>query len=128
MNAQDVLKYGQGTVLQTVAGFPEPMWETGGACGTWSVKDIIGHLASYEQVLVDVLSGFVARRATPYLDRFTQLGDRFNDTEVASRKAKTPRELLDELSNAHAQVMALAAQIPEEAFRKPGTLPWYGME
>jgi hypothetical protein len=53
MNAVDILKYGQLTVLRTLDGLPESAWETPGACGVWSVKEIIAHLASYEQVLVD---------------------------------------------------------------------------
>ncbi len=47
MNAVDILKYGHLTVIQTIDGFPESAWDTPGACGTWSVKDIIAHLASY---------------------------------------------------------------------------------
>jgi hypothetical protein len=58
MNATDVLKYGQLTVMQAIDGFPETAWETAGACGVWSVKDIIAHLASHERVLVDILTTF----------------------------------------------------------------------
>ena len=59
MNAVDILKYGHLTVLQTLDGFSESAWDTPGACGVWSVKDVIAHLASYEQVLVDVLTTFL---------------------------------------------------------------------
>jgi hypothetical protein len=43
MNAGDILKYGQQTGLQAIDGFPEIAWETPGACGVWSGKDIIAH-------------------------------------------------------------------------------------
>ena len=128
MNATDILKYGQGTVLQTIEGFPEAAWEKPGACGTWSVKDILAHLTSYEEVLVDILSVFVGRHATPYLDKFTGLGGQFNDSEVERRRGRTIKEILDEFSDAHAQTMSLAAQIRPEQFRQVGTLPWYGMD
>ncbi len=128
MNATDILKYGQLTALQAINGFPETAWETPGACGVWSVKDIIAHLASYEEVLVDVLSGFFGRHPTPYLDKFTELGGQFNDTEVERRKGRTVREVLDEFNDAHAQVMSLAERIRPEVFRQVGTLPWYGIE
>ena len=128
MNAVDILKYGQQTVLQTLEGFPEAAVETPGACGVWSVKDIIAHLASYEQVLVDVLSTFVSRHPTPYLNKFTEPGGQFNDAEVGLRKGRTMREVLDEFNDAHAQVMSIAAQIRPETFRHNGTLPWYGMD
>jgi len=128
MNATDILKYGHQTVFQTTEGFPEAAWEEAGACGVWSVKDIIAHLASYEEVLVDVLSGFVRRLPTPHLDKFTGLGGQFNDTEVERRRGRTVREVLNEFNDAHAQVMSLAAQIRPEQFRQTGTLAWYGMD
>src|SRR5436309_3455468 len=114
MNATDILKYGQLTVLGTIEGFPEAAWETPGACGVWSVKDIIAHLTSYECVLVEVLAGFVDSKgsATPYLDKFTAPGGQFNDAEVAMRKHKNLREVLDEFNDTHAQVMSLVAHIP----------------
>lgn len=127
MNAVDILKYGQATVLQAIEDFPEGEWETAGACGVWSVKDIIAHLASYEEVLVDILSAFIGKHATPYLDKYTEPGGQFNDSEVERRKRRTVREVLDEFNDAHAQVMSLAAQINPEVFRQTGTLPWYGM-
>jgi len=128
MNATDILKYGQGTVLQAIEGLPESAWETPGACGVWSIKDIIAHLASYEHVIVDVLSTFVGGGPTRYLSKFTEPGGGFNDSEVALRKGKTVKEVLGEFQDTHAQVMSLAARIPAETFRQTGTLPWYGME
>jgi hypothetical protein len=128
MNAADILKYGQATALQAIDGFPETAWKTPGACGVWSVKDIVAHLASYEEVLIDILSGFVGRYPTPSLEKFLELGSQFNDTEVERRKGRTVREILDEFNDVHAQVMSLAERIRPEAFRQVGTLPWYGME
>ncbi len=128
MNAVDILKYGHGTVLQTIEGFPESAWETPGACGVWSVKDIIAHLASYEHVLVDVLTTFVSGGPTPYLNKFTDPGVNFNDSEVAARKGKSVKEVLDEYNDTHAQVMSLVRRIPVETLRQAGTIPWYGME
>ena len=128
MNAADILKYGHLTVLQTIDGFPESSWETGGACGVWSVKDIIAHLTSYERVLVDVLATFLGGGSTPYLAKFTEPGGQFNDSEVEARKEKTIKEVLAEYNDTHTQVMTTLAQIPVETRRQTGTLPWYGMD
>lgn len=128
MNATDILKYGQPTVLSTLDGFPENAWEIPGACGVWSVKDIIAHLASYEQVLVDILSTFPGGGSTPALNTFLELGSQFNDSEVSRRKEKTMQEVLAEFNDAHAQAMSLIVKIPSEKLRETGTLPWYGMD
>jgi hypothetical protein len=130
MNAVDILKYGQQTVLGTLEGLPEAAWETPGACGVWSVKDIIAHLASYERVLVDALTPFIDRDSNtpgPYLARFTEPGGQFNDAEVDARKGKTTKEVLGEFNDVHAHVMSMVKQIPPETLRQTGTIPWYGM-
>jgi len=128
MNATDILKYGQLTALQAIDGFPEGAWELAGACGAWSVKDIVAHLASYERVLVDVLTTFVDGGPTPTLSEFMEQGDRFNDIEVSRRKEKTRQEVLVEFADTHSQVMLLLAKIPAGRLREVGTLPWYGMD
>ncbi len=129
MNATDILKYGQLTVLQTIEGFPESAWETPGACGFWSVKDILAHLASYERVLVDILASFAGGDpipARPALDTFIELGGQFNDSEVNRRKNNTIQDVLAEYNDSYAQVMTLVTSIAPEKLRETGTLPWYG--
>jgi hypothetical protein len=128
LNAQDVLKYGHLTVLGTVDGLPDADWEISGVCGIWSVKNLIAHLASFELVLVDVLSGFVGTAGdTPLLKAF-QSGDSFNDQQVDLRKGQTSAATLAEYTAAYARTAELAARISAEMLREPGTLPWYGME
>lgn len=127
MNAGDILKYGHGTALAAVDGLPDEAWETPGVCGVWSVKEIMAHLASYELVLGDALSGFTDGVPTPHLDAFKE-GSNFNDAQVAMRKGKTPQEIVAEYEAAHARVRAHAERIPAETFRQPGTLPWYGAD
>ena len=128
MNAPDVLRYGHLTLLGTLGGLPETAWDTPGACGFWSIKDIVAHLASYELVLIDILGSLEAGGPTPCLDRFTAQGPSFNDLEVEARRGKSVVETLAELNDAHARTLDLVARIPSEAIRQPGTLPWYGAE
>ena len=123
VNALDILKYGQQTSLKAVDELPDADWETPGACGVWSVKNIIAHLASYEHVLVEILTGFLGGGPTPYLESFNE---RFNDLQVAMRQELSVAETLGEYNAVHAQVTAVAAQLPAETFRQTGTLPWYG--
>ncbi len=128
MNAGDILKYGHGTILQTIDGLPDALWETGGVCGVWSTKEVIAHLASYEQLLVEVLSAFTGGGPTPYMQMWGELGPGFNDTQVGLRERKTAVEVLGEYNDAHDRVRARVAAIPADIFRQTGTLPWYGAE
>jgi hypothetical protein len=128
MNATDIMKYGQLTVHQAIDGFPANAWDTAGACGEWSVKDIIAHLASFEQVLVDILTTFTGGGSTPVLNSFIEAGGQFNDSEVNRRKEKTIQDVLTEFNEAHTHVMSQLVDSPPETLRQSGTLPWYGME
>jgi DinB family protein len=128
MNAADILKYGHQTVVRAIDGLAETDWETPGACGIWSVKDIIAHLASYEHLLVEILAGFLGGGPTPYLTQFGETGDTFNDVQVVARREKTVQDVLVEYNDMQGQTMALVAQIPVETLRETGTIPWYGME
>jgi hypothetical protein len=127
MNVLDILKYGHGTVLKTIEDLPHDTWTTGGVCGYWSTKDIIAHLASYEHVLVEILSSMLDGGETPLLKEFTA-GAGFNDVEVGKRQHLTPEQVLAEYSDAQAETMTLAARLTPETWRENGTLPWYGAE
>lgn len=126
MNALDVLTYGNLTLLKTLERLPDTEWEVSGVCGVWSAKDVIAHLASYEIVLVELLSSFIDSIPTPTLDQFRDPNRHFNDEQVQLRAGKPYAEVLAEYKAAHQRVLALTPQIPAETWRKLGTLPWYG--
>jgi len=128
MNASDILKYGNLTILHELSEFPADYREKAGACGFWSVKDIVAHLASYELVLVDVLNESLGHKPVHMLDLYRTGGHGFNDEQVETRKSKDYDAVLAEYNEAHARVMSLLSQIPVETLRQPGTLPWYGAD
>ncbi len=126
MNASDVLKYGDGWFLRQVEGMPEDQWETLGATGSWSCKDVLSHVTSYEVFLVDLLREF---KDNGNSDK-DPIGDhkQFNVDETEKRRERGFQEVLDEYKEAHLQVMELISQIDPEKCREVGTLAWYGEE
>jgi hypothetical protein len=128
MNATDVLRYGQLTLLGAVERVPDSIEDRPGACGVWSIKDIVAHLSSYEAVLIDILGSAIEDRATPVLDRYRDQGASFNDIEVNARKHQSMTSLLAEINEAHGQTLEMIAQIDANALRQPGSIPWYGAE
>lgn len=124
------MKYGHLTVLDSIKDIPEDAWYTNGVCGWWSVRDIIGHLASYEHLLIELLTSFLGGDGeTPYLDTLAEVGGLgFNDVEVGRRQEYSVQEALDEYNAAYGRVAALVPQIPADTWPEVGTLPWYGPE
>lgn len=128
MNVLDVMKYGHLTLLEKLGGLPESAWEVKGVVGSWSVKDLVAHLASFEQVLVELLGSFLdPSQPTPTLELFHSRPD-FNDTQVAARREMAPSDVLSEYERWHTRALELAARLPPDVFRQHGTLPWYGMD
>ena len=129
MNADDVLKYGHFTVLQTLEGLDHAHWDTPNVCGVWSVREIVAHLTSFEHILVAALDSLlVGPPSTPLLDSFKADQLRFNDVQVEERAAMGPQAVFDEYEQTQSQTMSLISQIRPEQRRQPGILPWYGEE
>lgn len=127
MNAIDIMKNGHKTVLSVINGLDENHWHAPGACGEWRVKDIVAHLASYEWMLVEVLTEVTQDGAeTPTLDRYRQDPAAFNDDEVAARSDRSIHDVLGEYKEAYEEASVLAEDIPDRAWDQNGILPWYG--
>jgi hypothetical protein len=126
MVASDILKYGHGWFTRTFDGISEDKLDIPGACGEWSVKDVLAHITSFEVNLIPILQEFVEKGRSdiePFEDN-----QQFNSEEVSKRKGKSWQEVLDEYNEAFVKVSDLIKQIPEEKLREVGTLPWYGEE
>ncbi len=127
MNSQDVLKYGHLTFLGTLERIPEARWQDNGVCGVWSTKDIIAHLASYEVLLVEILTQIAGQNLpTPTLDLLLADWGGFNDQQVEYRRGMDNDAVLAEYKDAHEGVRRIAMTLEPERFTKNGTLPWYG--
>lgn len=126
MDAEDILKYGHRTLMSSLDGIPDEQWLTAGVCGYWSVKEIIAHLASYEQVLVELLGNLVDGRPTPTLRSFQH--ENFNDIQVGQRQNDSPVQVRAEYEDWHQKAQKLIVQVPVETRRQKGLLAWYGDE
>lgn len=127
MNAMDILRYGHQTVEQSLDGLPEAAWTISGACGEWSVKDILAHLTSFELLLVDVLRSVLREGPTLTLASFAAGPEQFNTHEVSRRRSLSAREVWEEYEDAHRKTLTLLTQVPLRVRRLNGTLPWYGV-
>ncbi len=127
MNASDILKYGHLTLMHEIDGLED--WDTPGVVGTWTAKDLMAHLASYEHVIAEVLQGFGGGGDTPYMEMTGRMdGDAFNDSAVEASRGKSRDEVMNDYNATHERVISLVSQIPAETLRQTGTIPWYGAE
>lgn len=128
MHALDILEYGHKTVLDSVAGLTESAWNTTGAAGEWTPKDIMAHLASFEHILLDVLEGLRGAQNMPTLNRWLQDPARFNTFEVKVRQHLSAQAIVTEYTTIFDETINQIIRIPEHRLRQAGALPWYGAE
>ena len=122
MNASDILKYGHKAVHDAIDTLPEGAWTTSGVCGLWSCKDIMAHLASYEQVLAELLASFTDAGPTPTLLRMRLDFGAFNDDEVAARAENTPRPR-PRITITPSHTSKRGAALPAVSQRQPANVP-----
>jgi uncharacterized damage-inducible protein DinB len=128
MHPVDILFYGHQTVIQSIEGVADSDWDIPGACGVWSVHQIIAHLSSFEHVLIEILQTLLEKNApTPTMNLFFQEGSaNFNDNQVALRQDQTVKETWNEYETAYQKSFELFKQIPDDLHRQTGLLTWYG--
>ena len=86
--------------LEALARVPPEALTRPGVCGAWSVSDLIGHVAAWDDVAVQKI-GALAGTAPPAVDDV----DAFNAREAARRKDRAVDEQLAEMHRNHQRLL-----------------------
>lgn len=98
------------SLMKLVQGVPtDRMLETD-AVGQWSLKDMLGHVATWDVEVAREVRQLA--RGGPRITR----PKGFNDLEVAVQRAMSLEEVLTLLEMAHDRAMAYLASLPEAAY------------
>lgn len=97
-----------------LAPIPRPRLLEAGAVGIWSIKDLLGHLAYWDQAALQAGGRHLAGEADPDLDF-----DTINAREAALRADRTLDEQWTELNLAH---QALLTYIRSQSGDEPAAL------
>ncbi len=128
MHASDILYYGHTFIERAVDGLDleDPSWNISGACGIWSIREIIAHLTSFELTLVEILQLLLGEEVPTSLLAQMANPAKFNDDQVALRKNQTTAETWNEYVAAFQKSSELFSRIPVDQHRQSGLLEWYG--
>ena len=86
-----------------------------GAADTWSVKDIVAHVAWSELELIPVMQTHVMAGS----ELWNLSLDERNETVVQQNRNRSPHEILTEEQEAYAQFLQAAQALSEEDFNDP---------
>lgn len=125
MNPLDILRYGQRDIDGLIDRLDDATWDEI-ALGTWTAKDLVGHLGAFEVRFVEILTVFLGEE--PATDLLRAGNETFNDDQAAIRHDWPVDAIVAELRDAHRAAMGLVSRIPPERWREVGTIPWYGPE
>lgn len=123
MNPIDVLRYGQRDVDDLIDRLRSDDW-TAIALGTWTTKDLVGHLGAFEVRFADILAIFLGSSPDTELVRADPAT--FNDDQAAVRRDWTVDDVVAELRDASRRVAERAGRVPADRWVEVGTIPWYG--
>jgi hypothetical protein len=123
VNPADILRYGQATIDELIDRFAPADWEAI-ALGTWTTKDLVGHLGAFEVRFAEVLARFAGDEPDTALQAASP--ETFNDEQAAIRRDWSVEAIVAELRDAHARATSCVGRIPPERWREVGTIPWYG--
>jgi hypothetical protein len=123
VNPTDILMYGQREIDRLIDRLEPADWDAI-ALGTWTTKDLVGHLGAFEVRFVEILTMFLGEEPATSLVRIPP--ETFNDDQAAVRVGWSVEAIVAELREAHVRAMALVPRIPPDRWREVGTIPWYG--
>jgi uncharacterized protein (TIGR03083 family) len=100
---------------------PEQMTPPG-VMGEWSVKDILGHIATWEAWLVTLLYS-IERGVTPKLPRSSDV-DKINAQSVAEQRDRPLERVLADFQAVHAQLLKRLGAVKERDLTDPMRFSW----
>ena len=93
---------------RSIQQFAPHEMETPGVCGQWSIKDLLGHITSWETRAVTALLTGVPDVPGDV--------DEFNRTEAARKAPLTHRDIVVDLESTHRALQSALADAPESLF------------
>jgi uncharacterized damage-inducible protein DinB len=119
----DLLEYLAGSrsrLLASFAGLSDEQLTRKGSVGSWSIKDVLGHVAAWEWMVAGFVPEWLATGQAPdVLSVLEEHGDdAANTITVAERAAFTPGEQLEELHRARARLVACIQTLGNAALER----------
>jgi hypothetical protein len=119
---------GHENLLEVLKGLPQQAADSGLVTGTWNIKDIVNHLAVYEQLQYEAVKKVIDRETpTSLLDQKNKSGiHEFNKRQWEKDKDKSWPEVLQRYLDSFAKLRDAINSLPPELVARPNTTHWYG--
>lgn len=113
-------------LLNAIAGVSEEQIATIPVAEAWTIKDVVGHIAYWEQVIHDHLRESLTE-GKPHPASPDESDNTINAREAAQRQTWSWQRVRAEFENARRALMETVAQMRETEFELQVPNPWWGM-
>ncbi|MEA3375105.1 MAG: maleylpyruvate isomerase N-terminal domain-containing protein [Chloroflexota bacterium] len=97
-------------------------WERRAVCGEWTLKDLAGHVADWEQVGVKGLRNMAAGRS-PGVAHIADI-DAWNAERAAARREQSWDACWADLHHTREQLLEVLSDTDPDALERSYTFPW----
>jgi hypothetical protein len=125
MHTLDMLEYAHQQVLAAVEGLSTGDGDVPGACGRWSIREVVAHLVSYEALTVEVLDHLGTDRSGRLVTGWLSDREVYNHFMVNRSSSRTLAQLTADYTAHHEVLINQYIRIPETFLQTTGTLPWH---
>jgi uncharacterized damage-inducible protein DinB len=108
-------------LLASIDGLSATGWATGEMLPGWTVQDTLAHIAAWETRVATLLPDLLSDNGMRVVGAEVET---FNAEQVALRRARTPRELLDELADSRRRILEALANVTDDDLTRPRSVPW----
>jgi hypothetical protein len=99
---------------ESYCGLTESQMTHSGVTGEWSIKDILGHVTTWEEEALKYLPMVMQERRPPrYKDLYGGM-DSFNAMMTEKKRSLSISEILKQMNSTHQELIAFLNTIPEE--------------
>jgi uncharacterized damage-inducible protein DinB len=115
------IAYKRDELLDSFDGLGGATWTTDEATLGWTAKDVLAHIVAWEVRVATHLPDLLDNRG---MSMVGVEADAFNAEQVALRRSRTPRELLNELTAARQRNLEALASASDDDLAKSRDVPW----
>lgn len=118
-----ILEQGRAITLDLIERLPRAeLARPGIGGGTWSPKDLIGHLASWEEYALDALAAWARGERAPIDDlQFTVSTSRINAQNVERKVSWSLTRVRRDSERTHVELLEAIGALTEARWRAPAT-------
>ncbi len=109
-------------LLAAIAGLPDATLDRKGVVGEWSIKNVLAHVAAWEQAVTGFLPERLATGAKPAIFAEMTDEDAWNEKEVAAHEHLAPQEQVQQLAAAREALLQLIRGLGDETLNRQH--PW----